>query len=146
MGRGWGGGVPFSDSEARLDGAGGPPAYRHAVHLGFGPIVEGGPARLLQAVLLKHEGKKKKKSQTRLPLRFGLSGDVAPACVTERRSAEPGGVESNGWMRMVEAREELEEQEKQKRLGPGGLDPVEVHKSLPGVNVIYSMTRHHVKI
>lgn len=90
--------------------------------------------------------KKKKKSQTRLPLRFGLSGDVAPACVTERRSAEPGGVESHGWMRMVEAREELEEQEKQKRLGPGGLDPVEVYKSLPGVNVIYSMTRHHVKI
>ncbi|XP_077426093.1 hsp90 co-chaperone Cdc37-like isoform X2 [Vanacampus margaritifer] len=40
-------------------------------------------------------------------------------------------VRSCAQMRMEEAREELEEEEKQKRLGPGGLDPVEVYKSLP---------------
>lgn len=28
---------------------------------------------------------------------------------------------------------ELEEEERQKRLGPGGLDPVEVYESLPAV-------------
>ncbi|KAM7419680.1 hypothetical protein PAMA_016660 [Pampus argenteus] len=34
-------------------------------------------------------------------------------------------------VRMENAMKELEEEEKQKRLGPGGLDPVEVYKSLP---------------
>lgn len=29
---------------------------------------------------------------------------------------------------------ELEEEERQKRLGPGGLDPVEVYESLPTVS------------
>lgn len=29
---------------------------------------------------------------------------------------------------------ELEEEERQKRVGPGGLDPVEVYQSLPKVN------------
>ncbi|XP_042280884.1 hsp90 co-chaperone Cdc37 isoform X2 [Thunnus maccoyii] len=33
--------------------------------------------------------------------------------------------------RMENAMKELEEEEKQKRLGPGGLDPVEVYESLP---------------
>lgn len=32
------------------------------------------------------------------------------------------------------AMKELEEEEKQTRLGPGGLDPVEVYESLPKVN------------
>ncbi|XP_057700067.1 hsp90 co-chaperone Cdc37-like isoform X1 [Corythoichthys intestinalis] len=40
-------------------------------------------------------------------------------------------VQSCARMRMEEAREDLEEEEKLKRLGPGGLDPVEVYKSLP---------------
>ncbi|XP_049576845.1 hsp90 co-chaperone Cdc37 isoform X1 [Syngnathus scovelli] len=40
-------------------------------------------------------------------------------------------VRSCARMRMEDAREELEEEEKQKRLGPGGLDPVEVYESLP---------------
>lgn len=31
---------------------------------------------------------------------------------------------------------ELEETEKQKRLGPGGLDPVEVYESLPTVSIV----------
>ncbi|XP_041839204.1 hsp90 co-chaperone Cdc37 isoform X2 [Melanotaenia boesemani] len=34
-------------------------------------------------------------------------------------------------IQMESAMKELEEEEKQKRLGPGGLDPVEVYKSLP---------------
>ncbi|XP_053181909.1 uncharacterized protein LOC128365260 [Scomber japonicus] len=34
-------------------------------------------------------------------------------------------------LRMENAMKELEEEEKQKRLGPGGLDPVEVYESLP---------------
>ncbi|XP_023153471.2 hsp90 co-chaperone Cdc37 isoform X1 [Amphiprion ocellaris] len=34
-------------------------------------------------------------------------------------------------LRMENAMKELEEEEKQKRLGPGGLDPVEVYQSLP---------------
>ncbi|XP_028309221.1 LOW QUALITY PROTEIN: hsp90 co-chaperone Cdc37-like [Gouania willdenowi] len=34
-------------------------------------------------------------------------------------------------MRMESAMKEIEEEEKQKRLGPGGLDPVEVYASLP---------------
>ena len=36
-------------------------------------------------------------------------------------------------VRMENAMKELEEEEKQKRLGPGGLDPVEVYESLPKV-------------
>lgn len=35
--------------------------------------------------------------------------------------------------RMESAREDMEEEERQKRLGPGGLDPVEVYQSLPKV-------------
>lgn len=34
---------------------------------------------------------------------------------------------------MEDAMKEFEEEERQKRLGPGGLDPVEVYKSLPKV-------------
>uniref|UniRef100_A0A8C5I3J9 Hsp90 co-chaperone Cdc37 n=1 Tax=Gouania willdenowi TaxID=441366 RepID=A0A8C5I3J9_GOUWI len=40
-------------------------------------------------------------------------------------------------MRMESAMKEIEEEEKQKRLGPGGLDPVEVYASLPKVNYTY---------
>ena len=38
-------------------------------------------------------------------------------------------------MRMESAMKELKEEERQKRLGPGGLDPAEVYKSLPKVNL-----------
>ncbi|XP_028260914.1 hsp90 co-chaperone Cdc37-like [Parambassis ranga] len=40
-------------------------------------------------------------------------------------------VRSCAKMRMENAMKELEEEERQKRLGPGGLDPVEVYESLP---------------
>lgn len=36
-------------------------------------------------------------------------------------------------MRLENARKELEEEERNARLGPGGLDPVEVMESLPKV-------------
>lgn len=36
--------------------------------------------------------------------------------------------------RMESARRDVEEEERLKRLGPGGLDPVEVYQSLPKVN------------
>lgn len=35
---------------------------------------------------------------------------------------------------------EYEEEERQKRLGPGGLDPVEVYESLPAVSSAVFMT------
>lgn len=38
-------------------------------------------------------------------------------------------------MRMESVMKELKEEERQKRLGPGGLDPAEVYKSLPKVNL-----------
>ena len=38
------------------DGAGGAPGHRDAVYLGFGSDGEGRPQRLLQEVLLKHQG------------------------------------------------------------------------------------------
>lgn len=40
-------------------------------------------------------------------------------------------VRSCAQVRMEDVMKELEEEEKQKRLGPGGLDPVEVYESLP---------------
>lgn len=43
-------------------------------------------------------------------------------------------VRSCAQIRMESAMKELEEEERQKRLGPGGLDPVEVYESLPKVN------------
>lgn len=42
-------------------------------------------------------------------------------------------VRSCAKMRMENTMKELEEEERQKRLGPGGLDPVEVYESLPKV-------------
>lgn len=42
-------------------------------------------------------------------------------------------VRSSAQTRMENAVKELEEEEIQKRLGPGGLDPVEVYESLPKV-------------
>lgn len=36
-------------------------------------------------------------------------------------------------IRIEKAMKEYEEEERQKRLGPGGLDPVEVYESLPSV-------------
>ncbi|XP_038568787.1 hsp90 co-chaperone Cdc37 isoform X1 [Micropterus salmoides] len=42
-----------------------------------------------------------------------------------------GRVRSCAQIRMDSAMKELEEEERQKRLGPGGLDPVEVYESLP---------------
>lgn len=43
-------------------------------------------------------------------------------------------IRSCAQMRMESAVKELEEEERKKRLGPGGLDPVEVYASLPKVN------------
>lgn len=43
-------------------------------------------------------------------------------------------VRSCAQTRMENAMKELEEEERQKRLGPGGLDPVEVYESLPEVS------------
>ncbi|XP_026214899.1 hsp90 co-chaperone Cdc37 isoform X2 [Anabas testudineus] len=40
-------------------------------------------------------------------------------------------IRSGAQIRLESAMKELEEQERQKRLGPGGLDPVEVYESLP---------------
>lgn len=37
-------------------------------------------------------------------------------------------------IRIEKAMKEYEEEERQKRLGPGGLDPVEVYESLPAVS------------
>lgn len=37
---------------------------------------------------------------------------------------------------------EYEEEERQKRLGPGGLDPVEVYESLPSVSSQEGSTCH----
>lgn len=37
-------------------------------------------------------------------------------------------------IRIEKAMKEYEEEERQKRLGPGGLDPVEVYESLPPVS------------
>lgn len=37
-------------------------------------------------------------------------------------------------IRMESAMKELEEEDRQERLGPGGLDPVEVYQSLPKVS------------
>ena len=38
-------------------------------------------------------------------------------------------------VRIEKAMKEYEEEERQKRLGPGGLDPVEVYESLPPVSI-----------
>lgn len=43
-------------------------------------------------------------------------------------------VRSCAQARMESAMKEIEEEERQKRLGPGGLDPVEVYETLPKVN------------
>lgn len=37
-------------------------------------------------------------------------------------------------VRLEKALKEYEEEERQKRLGPGGLDPVEVYEALPSVS------------
>ncbi|XP_022594086.1 hsp90 co-chaperone Cdc37-like isoform X3 [Seriola dumerili] len=42
-------------------------------------------------------------------------------------------VRSCAQIRMEDAMKEVEEEERQKRLGPGGLDPVEVYESLPKI-------------
>ena len=44
-------------------------------------------------------------------------------------------VEGRAKARIDEAVKEAEEEEKEKRLGPGGLDPVEVIETLPQVKV-----------
>lgn len=41
-------------------------------------------------------------------------------------------------IRIEKAMKEYEEEERQKRMGPGGLDPVEVYESLPAVRFFYS--------
>lgn len=52
-------------------------------------------------------------------------------------------VRSCAQIRMESAMKELEEEEKQKRLGPGGLDPLEVYESLPKVNHSHTHARLH---
>lgn len=42
-------------------------------------------------------------------------------------------VQGRAKIRIEKAMKEYEEEEKQKRLGPGGLDPVDVYESLPQV-------------
>lgn len=43
-------------------------------------------------------------------------------------------------IRIEKAMKEYEEEERQKRLGPGGLDPVEVYESLPAVRHLQTHT------
>lgn len=43
-------------------------------------------------------------------------------------------------IRIEKAMKEYEEEERQKRLGPGGLDPVEVYESLPAVRHLQKHT------
>ena len=40
-------------------------------------------------------------------------------------------------IRIEKAMREYEEEEKQKRMGPGGLDPVDVYESLPAVSCLF---------
>ena len=44
-------------------------------------------------------------------------------------------VRTRAKIRIEKALKEYEEEERQKRLGPGGIDPVEVYESLPEVSV-----------
>lgn len=61
-------------------------------------------------------------------------------------------VRSCAQIRMESAMKDLEEEEKVKRLGPGGLDPVEVYQSLPKVNhflthaIIHRILNIHVRV
>ncbi len=41
-------------------------------------------------------------------------------------------------VKVAEMMEQLEAEEREKRLGPGGLDPIEVMESLPPVGVVYN--------
>lgn len=43
-------------------------------------------------------------------------------------------VKGRAKIRIEKALKEYEEEERQKRLGPGGLDPVDVYESLPAVS------------
>lgn len=61
-------------------------------------------------------------------------------------------VRSCAQIRMESAMKDLEEEEKLKRLGPGGLDPVEVYQSLPKVNnflphaIIHIILNIHLRV
>lgn len=46
-------------------------------------------------------------------------------------------------IRIEKAMKEYEEEERQKRMGPGGLDPVEVYESLPAVSCLILRTSQH---
>lgn len=48
-------------------------------------------------------------------------------------------------IRIEKAMKEYEEEEKEKRMGPGGLDPVEVYESLPAVCAFWSKSFLHSK-
>lgn len=52
-------------------------------------------------------------------------------------------VRSCAQSRMDSAMKEMEEEERQKRLGPGGLDPVVVYESLPKVNHTHAHSHTH---
>ena len=47
-------------------------------------------------------------------------------------------IRKNAAERIADALKKIEEEEKQARLGPGGLDPIEVFESLPEVKIIFS--------
>lgn len=127
--------------ETRPDGAGGPSGHRHAVHLGFGSGAEHRPERLLQTVLLKGQGQ-----QSVSVCIFAVTKTSSPYCPPQTADKhyqvafdhELGllkeRVRSCAQIRMECAMKELEEEERKKRLGPGGLDPGEVYESLPKVN------------
>lgn len=53
---------------------------------------------------------------------------------TEELEAFKERVRGRAKVRIERAIKEYEEEEQQKRLGPGGLDPVEVYESLPSVS------------
>lgn len=128
--------------ETRPDGAGGPSGHRHAVHLGFGSSAEHRPERLLQTVLLQDQGQ-----QSVSVCVFVVAKTSSPYCPPQTADKpyqdafdhELGllkeRVRSCAQIRMECAMKELQEEERKKRLGPGGLDPGEVYESLPKVNM-----------
>lgn len=50
-------------------------------------------------------------------------------------------IRTRAQVKLEEAMQEYEEEERKKRLGPGGLDPVEVYASLPQVKITGSPTQ-----
>lgn len=144
-------------TETCSHGTGGPSDHCYAVHTGTCEKPKDRPTGMFPSVLLQDKGAHMSEQLLKQCVCVVNSDELFPdtVCVCVCQTADQQyqdafndelasfkeRVRGRAKVRIEKAMKEYEEEERQKRLGPGGLDPVEVYDTLPQVKRAHTHLR-----